>query len=230
MVGIEEDYIVADPNQYIAYAVWPSLKNIIILLNHLFGLNLYDVPLTPFKDEKFCSTYFPRLCEKFGWTYSGPSVPPATRLVTLDTPYFYWNEYEYGNDDSGNNIHISLTRNSKAQWDINICKSHSEIKNVEGSGDGSGEYRKTLFEAFKQSQFSEDKAYYRLNLYDLLAIYANGEQKDQIIKDIPSNCLLSKTNPLNLKLQKLKDSLSVLKNNLELLKTKLEALKLAIKN
>ncbi|MFA6991007.1 MAG: hypothetical protein WC192_03065, partial [Candidatus Babeliales bacterium] len=220
-----ETFIVADPNQYIVYALWPSLKNIIIILNRLFGLELYKDPLAPFKDEKFCSTYFPMLCEKFGWTYSGPSVPPGTIPFSLDTPYFDWNEYPTGND-----IHVNLTNNPKAQWNINICRSHTEIQKVEGSDDGSGEYRKTLFEAFKQSQFSEDKAYYRLNLYDLLAIYANGEQKDQIIKDIPSNCLLSKTNPLNLKLQKLKDSLSVLKNNLELLKTKLEALKLAIKN
>lgn len=249
MVGIEEDYIVAGPDQYIAYALWPSLKNIIILLNRLFGLKLYEDPLTPFKDEKFCSKYFPIMCEKFGWTYSGPSIPSGTRQVNLDTAYFNWNKYVFHSDNSGNNIHISLTRNSKAKWDINICKSHSEIKNVKGSDDGSGKdkvsgkYRPILFDAFPKSQES-------IILYDLLALYApktidlknlfKSETISEIRKkylriltgspDTGSSAESEDENPLNLKLQKLKDSLFNLKSNLESLKTKLEALKSTIKN
>lgn len=219
MVGAEEYYIVADPDQYITYALWLSLKNIIILLNHLFGLELYKDPLTPFKDEKFCSTYFPILCEKFGWTYSG-----TTPDINLDTPSFNWKKYKYLSDDSGNNIHINLTNNPKAKWVINISRSHSEIKNVESPTEISEEYRLKLFEAFIKCEDS-------INLYDLLALYAPKESDYENLELRPMQARylrIVNEDPLKLNLQKLKDSLSILKNKFVILKTKLEALKLKL--
>jgi len=64
------NFVFVDQDRFKTYELQPSLKNIIILFNRIFGLNLYDNQLEPLINQKFNSIYFPVLCKKLGWEYS----------------------------------------------------------------------------------------------------------------------------------------------------------------
>jgi hypothetical protein len=93
---------------YFLFEIMPSLRNIIVLLNVLFGLNLYADQKVIF-DKKFNSTYFPKLCDKLGWKYEGE---------------------EDLNKDVGITIPIIVEQSSlepQVSFDIDIRSGHGEI-------------------------------------------------------------------------------------------------------
>lgn len=178
-----EDYRVVDATKHKAYAVWQSLKNIIILLNYLFGLKLYDDPLAPFKDTKFCSKYFPLLCKKLGWSFKAPQYqvvypnPPLSQAFnpfTLDTPYVYW----------CHTIQMSLTRDPRISWDCHIKWHHIEIRNPQNPAVSptSNAYKQKLYDGLLACDDS-------MQVYALMALYASktDEQKNKAQANVLSN-------------------------------------------
>lgn len=160
-----EPYVVADLTKYKTYALWPSLKNIIILLNRFFGLELYkDDPLAPFKDINFCSKYFPAVCQKLGWEFTNPGI-------NLDMPYFSWNA----------TIPMRLAKDPNVSWNLFVKWHHVEIQNLKTPPLSliSKKYKETLFNGLMGSQES-------MNLYGLLALYVpqNPEQMDRAINNL----------------------------------------------
>lgn len=69
-----QKYFVFDPEQYYAVEVAPSLKNIVIVLNSLLGVNLFGDMTNSFFDKNFNSKYFSLLCNIFGWTVADTSL------------------------------------------------------------------------------------------------------------------------------------------------------------
>lgn len=63
-------FALVDPEQFAPFEIMPSLKNIIILMNDLFGLQLYGNIETAFFEDNFNTTYFPLIKKKFDWEYT----------------------------------------------------------------------------------------------------------------------------------------------------------------
>jgi hypothetical protein len=225
-----EPYIIGDPAEYNAYALWPSLKNIIILLNHLFGLDLYkDDPLAPFKDLDFCSKYFPKLCENLGWDYDFPvSQNHKYPIGSLNLEYFRWWAI----------IQMRFINDSNASWRLFIKWHHAEVLS------GSGSPLITLPEGFLEKMFSKLLEFEESAQVDsLLALFhpnknvakyqseiqmkplsrARAKFTDIIFKD-DSKQADSEQDELQEKLSDLKSILSQLNAKLLFLKTKLDAL------
>lgn len=244
-----EPYIIGDSSQYNAYALWPSLKNVIILLNYLFGLELYkDDPLAPFKDREFCSKYFPKLCEKLGWAYDFPvSQDRHYPIGSLNLEYFRW----------WARIRMWFIKDSRSSWDLFMKWHHAEVNSLSSSAivklpEG---YSEKLFGNFIAAEES-------MRTYSLLALFVPKKniskyQSEEYLKNLGSvraqffRCLFeqgvgviqnmpaeteggeqhyeTKGGELQEKLKKLKKTLSNLKNKLSLLKAKLNGLSSVLK-
>jgi len=61
-------YLVFDPSKFQGYEIRANLKNVIVVLNRLFGLGLFENKNMPnYGEEDFQSKYFEKLCEKLNW-------------------------------------------------------------------------------------------------------------------------------------------------------------------
>lgn len=69
-----QKYCVFDPEKFYAVEVAPSLKNTIIVINKLLGLNLFGDMTNAFFNKNFNSKYFDSLCKIFGWTVADKSI------------------------------------------------------------------------------------------------------------------------------------------------------------
>jgi hypothetical protein len=180
----------------------PSLKNIIIILNYLFGLGLYKDSLEPFKNKKFCSTYFSKMCEKLGWCFDGNSS-------NLDDAYYKWD---------GTKLKIRLKDWPKNYfWDIFISSTHADIQNCEMPL--VQECPEKLKELFSISLIENQSS---VELFDLFFTCAYTESMSCLTRDDIMNLVFNLS--ISTKLKRLKDLLLGLKNKLYLLKSKLEFL------
>jgi len=66
-------FVLVDPKRFATFELMPSLKNTIILMNELFGLELYENIEKAFFDSSFNEIYFPALAKKFDWDYKKPA-------------------------------------------------------------------------------------------------------------------------------------------------------------
>jgi hypothetical protein len=66
-------FALVDSEQFAPFEIMPSLKNVIILMNGLFGLHLYENLETAFFEEDFDTTYFPMIAKRFNWKYTSSS-------------------------------------------------------------------------------------------------------------------------------------------------------------
>jgi hypothetical protein len=62
-------FALVDAAQFAPFEIMPSLKNVIILMNTLFGLGLYENIEKVFFEENFNTTYFPMIAKRFDWSY-----------------------------------------------------------------------------------------------------------------------------------------------------------------
>ena len=217
-----EPYIIGDSSQYNAYALWPSLKNVIILLNYLFGLELYkNDPLAPFKDRKFCSNFFPKLCEKLGWAYDSPvSEDSYYPIESLDLEYFRW----------WATIQMWIIKDPSSSWSLHMKWHHAQVDLVSNFAKikiPKGYDIEKLFGRFVVAEES-------MRTYSLLALFF---QKENMLKyqskeylnklsDVRAKFLqcLFEQSELPKKLSALKNTLSKLRGKLSLLKAKLNGL------
>ncbi|MBY0354032.1 hypothetical protein K2W90_06750 [Candidatus Babeliales bacterium] len=63
-------YLVVSDDNYHLFEVMPSIRNIVLMLNNFFSLNLFAATLLTdiFFNDDFNSTYFYTLCEKLNWS------------------------------------------------------------------------------------------------------------------------------------------------------------------
>ncbi len=143
----KQKYVVVYSDEYAVYELMPSLKNIIILLNEFFNLNLYNNLEAVFFDETFNSDYFPKLCRKLGW-----------RIYSENIDY---------NRDTSLDIKLGL-KNSNNQFLIKLTSGHGELNKLEEVK--IERYEKTLYE------FSEKDLEASIVLYKnlpLILLYNN---------------------------------------------------------
>ena len=62
-------FIFVDDEKYKCYELLPCLRNIIILFNQLFGLEIYENIKSEYFKKDFCSVYFPKLCNNLNLSY-----------------------------------------------------------------------------------------------------------------------------------------------------------------
>lgn len=86
----------------ICFEVRSSLRNIIILLNHLLSLNLYSDNNTTF-DQNFETVYFNALCQKLEWR-ANFSKNHSELIITIETK-----DYEEFTLNIQNNLHGSMS-------------------------------------------------------------------------------------------------------------------------
>lgn len=203
----KEPYVVADPASYNVYALWPSLKNIIILMNHLFGLKLYDDPLAPFKDLQFCSKYFPLMCDKLGWGYK---LPP---YFNLDKEYFNWFD----------TIPMYLIKDTSVSWDFFVKWHHVEVVHPQSPiiSKVTKEYKEKLFKKLLENKET-------IESYGLLALYAPNSNVLEAFK--LAGFKIEGELEFLLKLKQLKKNLDSLKKKLMFLQGKIGHLKDMLKN
>ncbi len=68
----DRTYLVFDHDQYHAFELQPSIKNFIVLLNDLLGLELFNVNRSvDFSRKDFNAIFFPEVCKQLQWTCSG---------------------------------------------------------------------------------------------------------------------------------------------------------------
>jgi hypothetical protein len=80
-----QKYKIINDNEY-GYEVQPSIRNLIIALDYLLGLNLFDALNEEFIRSDFVKIYFPQLCVKLGITGNVPFFDNIDMLdYTMET-------------------------------------------------------------------------------------------------------------------------------------------------
>lgn len=109
-------YVVAPADQYYCYELLPSMPNVILLLNRLLGLQLYDAPQEAelLTQETFKSIYFPALCDNLGWEYDQAQV----NAEALDKK----NDYKFP---------MCLKLNAQHAWTFSLNLEHGHVESTE---------------------------------------------------------------------------------------------------
>lgn len=65
-VGSKKYLMVPAESELLCYEVMPTLSNVVVIMNDLFSLNLYQNLLDVFDPER-CTQYFFKMCKRFDW-------------------------------------------------------------------------------------------------------------------------------------------------------------------
>lgn len=68
----QRKYIIIDPEKYFAFELQANITNVVVLLNMLLGLQLYEDTKIALLDERFDEKYFSALCNTLGWKCNIP--------------------------------------------------------------------------------------------------------------------------------------------------------------
>lgn len=81
-------FVLIDPAHYAAYEVEPTIRNIIVTMNELFGLGLYQDIHTAFFEPNFNTKYFSAMTDKLGWIYEkeGLNLNQEELKFTIEAP------------------------------------------------------------------------------------------------------------------------------------------------
>ncbi|MBP9765536.1 hypothetical protein KBD08_04340 [Candidatus Babeliales bacterium] len=83
-VGTQKFLLVPDNLGLVCFELMPTLSNIIVLMNFLFGLNLYQHQADVLNVD-FEQTVFPKLCQKFDWRIETVHYGALSKDITVHT-------------------------------------------------------------------------------------------------------------------------------------------------
>lgn len=129
--SLKEYSIIADDNY--GYNLRPSIKNLILVINHLLNLNLFENSEKAFIQDNFIEVYFPLLCKKLGVQTYYFSVNPQANEDSANLDITEIDGMDFSNPIYTSMVFIDSEKNKT------VCKfmtksSHGEFKVYGGKG------------------------------------------------------------------------------------------------